>query len=92
MDVEEQSWMTVKETAAMLRIPPTRCYELIHAGELPGAVRIGERSIRVNRRELEQVLLEYHRADYSFTTSLAAKSRTTGPVEKATAAKEVHGG
>jgi excisionase family DNA binding protein len=58
MDVGKQHWMTVKEAAAMLQIPLTRCYELIQAGELPGAVRIGERSIRVNRRRLEQDLLQ----------------------------------
>jgi excisionase family DNA binding protein len=62
MDAEEQDWMTVKETAATLKIPLTRCYELIQAGELPGAVRIGERSIRVNRGRLEQDLLQDHKA------------------------------
>jgi excisionase family DNA binding protein len=60
MDAEEQGWKTVKETAALLQIPLTRCYELIHAGELP-AVRIGERSIRVPARELERILLEQHK-------------------------------
>jgi excisionase family DNA binding protein len=60
MDREEQDWKTVKETAALLQIPLSRCYELIHAGELP-AVRIGERSIRVPARELEQVLLQQRR-------------------------------
>jgi excisionase family DNA binding protein len=60
VETEEKQWMTVKETAKMLRIPLTRCYELIHAGQLP-ASRIGERSIRINRRELEQVLLETRR-------------------------------
>ncbi len=43
-----------------LRIPRTRCYELIQRGELP-AVRIGERSIRVHREELERFLLETRR-------------------------------
>jgi excisionase family DNA binding protein len=60
MEREVQDWKTVKETAALLQIPLSRCYELIHTGELP-AVRIGERSIRVPARELEQVLLERHR-------------------------------
>lgn len=63
MQREEQDWKTVKETAALLQIPLTRCYELIHAGELP-AIRIGQRSIRVPARELEQVLLEQHRVIY----------------------------
>jgi excisionase family DNA binding protein len=57
---DEKSWLTVSETAAELHIPRTRCYELIQRGELP-AVRIGERSIRVNRRELEKFLLENRR-------------------------------
>ena len=56
----EKSWLTVSETATELHIPRTRCYELIQQGELP-AVRIGERSIRVNRRELERFLLETRR-------------------------------
>jgi excisionase family DNA binding protein len=53
----ERSWLTVPEAAVELRIPRTRCYELIQRGELP-AVRIGERSIRVNRAELERFLLK----------------------------------
>jgi excisionase family DNA binding protein len=58
--VDERSWLTVPEAAEELRIPRSRCYELIQRGELP-AVRIGERSIRVNRRELENFLLENRR-------------------------------
>jgi excisionase family DNA binding protein len=50
-------WMRVPEAAALLGLPRTRTYELIQRGELP-AVRIGERTIRVNRRELEKFLLE----------------------------------
>jgi excisionase family DNA binding protein len=53
-------WLTVPEAAEELHIPRTRCYELIQRGELP-AVRIGERSIRVNRSELERFLLENRR-------------------------------
>lgn len=56
----ERTWLTVPEAAEELRIPRTRCYELIQRGELP-AVRIGERSIRVNHRELERFLLENRR-------------------------------
>jgi excisionase family DNA binding protein len=59
-DVGATSWLTVPEAAGELRIPRTRCYELIQRGELP-AVRIGERSIRVNRLELERFLLENRR-------------------------------
>jgi excisionase family DNA binding protein len=59
-DAGVKGWLTVPEAAEELRIPRTRCYELIQRGELP-AVRIGERSIRVNRRELERFLLETRR-------------------------------
>ena len=59
-DAGEKVWITVPEAAEELRIPRTRCYELIQRGELP-AVRIGERSIRVNRHELERFLLESRR-------------------------------
>ena len=52
----ERTWLTVPEVAEELHLPRTRAYELIARGELP-AVRIGERSIRVNRRELERFLL-----------------------------------
>lgn len=58
--MSERIWLTVPEAAEELHIPRTRCYELIARGELP-AVRIGERSIRVNRAELEKFLLETRR-------------------------------
>ena len=60
MDTQEHNWLTVPEVARELQIPRTRCYELIQLGELP-AVRIGERSIRVNRGELERFLLKSRR-------------------------------
>ena len=56
----ERAWLTVPEVAEELHIPRTRAYELIARGELP-AVRIGERSIRVNRNELERFLLQTRR-------------------------------
>ena len=60
METETHKWLTVPEVAQELRIPRTRAYDLVARGELP-AVRIGERSIRVNRRELEGFLLESRR-------------------------------
>ena len=59
-DTSEKGWLTVPDLAEELRIPRTRAYELIQRGELP-AVRIGARSIRVNRQELERFLLETQR-------------------------------
>jgi excisionase family DNA binding protein len=64
MDAIEQGemdqWLKVPEVAELLRLPRTRAYELIQRGELP-AVRVGERSIRVHRGELERFLLEERR-------------------------------
>lgn len=56
----DENWLTVKQTARELQIPLTRCYALIGHGELP-AVRIGQKSIRVNRQELEEYLLRERR-------------------------------
>ena len=60
METRERDWLKVPEVAEELGIPRTRAYELIANGELP-AVRIGERSIRVHRGELERSLLETRR-------------------------------
>jgi len=60
LDIGKKGWLTVPEVAEELRLPRSRCYELIQQGELP-AVRIGERSIRVNRQELERFLLQIKR-------------------------------
>jgi excisionase family DNA binding protein len=57
---EKRGWLTVLEVAEELHIPRTRAYDLVARGELP-AVRVGERSIRVNHRELEKFLLENRR-------------------------------
>ncbi len=59
-NVGQKSWLMVPEAAEELQIPRSRCYELIQRGELP-AGRIGERSIRINRAELERFLLENRR-------------------------------
>jgi excisionase family DNA binding protein len=60
METEIREWLTVPEVAQELRIPRSRAYDLVARGDLP-AVRIGERTIRVNRRELEKLLLESRR-------------------------------
>jgi excisionase family DNA binding protein len=53
-------WLTVPQAAEALHIARTRCYELIARGDLP-AVRLGQRSIRVHKGELERFLLEDRR-------------------------------
>jgi excisionase family DNA binding protein len=60
LEIVERTWLTVPEVAEELRIPRSRAYDLCARGDLP-AVRVGERSIRVNRRELERYLLEERR-------------------------------
>jgi excisionase family DNA binding protein len=60
METKTREWLTVPDVALELQIPRSRAYDLIAQGELP-AVRIGERSIRVNRAELERFLLETRR-------------------------------
>lgn len=57
VETKTRDWLRVPEAADLLGIPLSRCYELIKRGDLPAA-RIGQRSIRVNRRELERFLLE----------------------------------
>jgi excisionase family DNA binding protein len=60
METNTREWLKVPEVAEELNIPRSRAYELVANGGLP-AVRIGERSIRVNRAELERFLLETRR-------------------------------
>jgi excisionase family DNA binding protein len=60
METKTREWLKVPEVAEELNIPRSRAYELVATGELP-AIRIGERSIRINRAELERFLLEDRR-------------------------------
>ena len=60
MEKKSREWLKVPEVAEELNIPRSRAYELVASGGLP-AVRVGERSLRVNRRELEMFLLENRR-------------------------------
>jgi excisionase family DNA binding protein len=60
VETKAREWLTVPEVAEELRIARSRAYELCARGDLP-AVRIGERSIRINRAELERFLLQTRR-------------------------------
>lgn len=64
MEREQRVWMRVPEAAEHFRLPRSRMYDLIQRGELP-AVKISERSIRVDRKEVEQFLKENRRIDPS---------------------------
>ena len=57
METRERDWLRVPEAAELLGLPRSRTYELIQKGELP-AVRIGSKSLRVHKPELERFLLE----------------------------------
>ncbi len=76
MEAERSGWMTVPEVATELHIPRTRAYELIAAGELP-AVRVGQRSIRVNRRQLEAFLLGQRHISGPHNTSTTEEADVT---------------
>ena len=59
----ENPWMRVPDAAAYFHVPRSRMYDLIQKGQLP-AVRLGARSIRVNRKEVERFLAENRRIDH----------------------------
>jgi excisionase family DNA binding protein len=59
MNTQEPIWKKVPDAAKYFSIPKSRMYDLINQGVLP-AVRIGQRSIRVDVREVERVLREDH--------------------------------
>ena len=48
-------WLDVRTVQLYLQISLTSIYKLIHAGEIP-AVKLGTKTIRVNRRALEEYL------------------------------------
>jgi excisionase family DNA binding protein len=50
-----REWMKVPEAAEYFGVPRSRMYDLIQRGEVP-AVRLGQRSIRVNIRQAERFL------------------------------------
>lgn len=52
-------WMTVSEVAEELKLPQTRVYKLIRTSESPlPAHRVGHRTIRIRRDELQRWLDE----------------------------------
>jgi excisionase family DNA binding protein len=57
VETKTRDWLKVTEVAQELGIPRSRAYELIGRGEIP-AVRVGQKSIRVHRGELERFLME----------------------------------
>lgn len=60
VDSNEGVWMKVPEAAEYFALGRSRMYHLIQSGELP-AVWISERSLRVNKVEVEKFLAEHRR-------------------------------
>jgi excisionase family DNA binding protein len=58
---EGPRFLTVPETARLLRINRGRAYELANEGTLPGVIRLG-RTIRVDRDRLIAGLAEIERS------------------------------
>ena len=51
--MEDQTrFLTVPETAKLLRITRGRAYAMANDGTLPGVIRLGQRTIRVDRAQL----------------------------------------
>jgi len=48
--------ISVTEAAKMLSISKNLAYDLARRGELPGAIRLGQRRIVVSLRQLERLL------------------------------------
>ena len=48
--------VSVTEAAKMLSISKNLAYDLARRGELPGAIRLGQRRIVVSLRQLERLL------------------------------------
>ena len=60
MVTEGRLTLTVKEAAAMLGISKNLAYELAKRGELPGAIKLGEKRIVVSKIQLERILEGKH--------------------------------
>ena len=55
MEIRTNEVLKVPEVAAILRIPRSRAYALVQSGEIP-SFKIGERSVRVHRRALDEYM------------------------------------
>jgi len=55
MKTQTNEVLRVPEVAEILRIPRSRAYALVQSGEIP-SFKIGERSVRVHRRALDEYM------------------------------------
>lgn len=52
----ERLTLTIKEAATMLGISKNLAYDLAKRGELPGAIKLGQKRIVVSKLQLERTL------------------------------------
>jgi len=52
----ERLTLSVKEAGAMLGISKNLAYELVKRGEMPGAIKLGQKRIVISRIQLQAVL------------------------------------
>lgn len=52
--MDEQLLISVPEAARRLGIGKSKAWAMAQAGELPGVVRVGQRSVRVSKQALER--------------------------------------
>lgn len=62
---DKTCFLTVPEVAQLLRINRGRAYAMANDGTLPGVIRLGQRTIRVDRAELLAGLRENQRSSAS---------------------------
>jgi putative molybdopterin biosynthesis protein len=55
MEMKTDEVLKVPEVAEILRIPRSRAYDLVARGEIP-SFRVGEKSVRVHRRMLDEYM------------------------------------
>ena len=56
MATSERLTLSIKEAAAMLGISKNLAYDLAKRGELPGAIKLGQKRIVVSRMMFENLL------------------------------------
>ena len=54
----DSRFFTLEQTAEYLALPMSKVYAMSAAGEIPGKVKLGSRTVRVDRRKLDAWLEE----------------------------------
>ncbi len=57
MEMKADEVLKVPEVAEILRISRSRAYDLVARGEIP-SFRVGEKSVRVHRRMLDEYMVQ----------------------------------